>query len=319
MSFFAVVLWTSAGRPIFVEAWQPPQRPSWVTTTTSFRIPTTTTLATKTHRNAVDNDDDDEGDEGILNSFQEQLSSGRRRSLTIMMGSLLLASASRTTPVQAIFDGGIGGLGKTRPETGVVFVDDDIPAQQTAAGLVSAELLVDPSAGTVALVSFQAPWPLLSTSTGLEARDLATSDAAFCQVVPWSLLPSPFTQQSTPKEAAKALQTALEASVLAPQGKFGMYGAPSSIKVKPVPDDPTLFVLSFTTLTPGMRESDRKYYVSIPPLPTTTTTTTTSNTNNKAPLVMLLVGSTANALQVNKPLCCKWPNHGKSWRPRKRP
>lgn len=58
-----------------------------------------------------------------------------------------------------------------------------------------------------------------------------------------------------------------------------MYGAPSSIKVKAVPDEPSLYQLSFTTLTPGMRESDRKYLVAV------------RSVGNI--LVMLLVGSTA--------------------------
>ena len=64
------------------------------------------------------------------------------------------------------------------------------------------------------------------------------------------------------------------------KGKFGMYGAPSSIKVKALEDDASLYQLSFTTLTPGMRESDRKYFVSVRSVTHT--------------LVLLLVGTTAN-------------------------
>ena len=64
------------------------------------------------------------------------------------------------------------------------------------------------------------------------------------------------------------------------KGKFGMYGAPTSVKVKAIADDASLYQLSFTTLTPGMRESDRKYFVKV------------RNVSNT--LVLLLVGTTAN-------------------------
>ena len=75
-----------------------------------------------------------------------------------------------------------------------------------------------------------------------------------------------------------------------------MYGAPSSIKVKAVVDDPLLYQLSFTTLTPGMRESDRKYFVSV---------RSVSNT-----LVLLLVGTSAtrfaNQEAVMKKVAQSW-------------
>lgn len=144
------------------------------------------------------------------------------QSLLVSRRSLLRASsaigwwiiANDNQAAHAIFDGGIGGLGKTRPETGVVFVNPDAPAEQTASGIVSAELVLDDTTGDVALVSFQSPWPLLATATGLEARDLVTSDAAFCQVVPGSL-----ASASTSKEAAAILKQILQESVLASQGK----------------------------------------------------------------------------------------------------
>lgn len=61
-----------------------------------------------------------------------------------------------------------------------------------------------------------------------------------------------------------------------------MYGAPSSIKVKPVDvDDASLFQLTFTALTPAMRESDRKYYVSV------------RTVANNGVIVLLVVGTTA--------------------------
>ena len=200
------------------------------------------------------------------------LSATRRRFL-LTGGTTTTVAIILVPPVQA-FDGGVGGLGKTRPETGVVLVG---PPTQTSSGLVSAELLLDERTGNVALVSFQTPWPLLTTSTGLEARDLATSDAAFCHVVPGTLGGG---AGGAPKAAAKGLQQVLQTTVLATQGKFGMYGPVTEVKVKPVLDEPSLYTLSFTTLTPGMRESDRKYYVAVQTVQQT--------------LVLLLVGTTAN-------------------------
>ena len=196
-----------------------------------------------------------------------------RRRFLLTGGTTTTVAIILPPPAQA-FDGGIGGLGKTRPETGVVLVG---PPTQTSSGLVSAELLLDERTGDVALVSFQTPWPLLTTSTGLEARDLATSDAAFCHVVPGTLWRP---ASSSPKAAAKGLQQVLQTTVLATQGKFGMYGPVTEVKVKPVLDEPSLYTLSFTTLTPGMRESDRKYYVAVQTVQQT--------------LVLLLVGTTAN-------------------------
>lgn len=219
---------------------------------------------------------------------------------TILWGGGPDGTGSTLPPAaHAVFDGGIGGLGKTRPDTGVVPVNADMPPQQTANGVVSAELLADERRGDVALVSFRAPWPLLATSTGLEARDLSTSDAAFCQVVQGtSPVAANNNKISSGKDAAAAsLQAILETSVLAPQGKFGMYGAPSGVRVKRVAgggddddDDPQLFQLSFTTLTPGMRESDRRYYVAVRELETSDA------------LFLLLVGSTAPRFAGQKEL-----------------
>lgn len=194
------------------------------------------------------------------------------------------------------FDGGVGGLGKTKPETGVFFVDPDVaPATQTASGLVTAELVLDRSAGDVALVSFESPWPLLRTAAGLEARDLSTSDAAFCQVITGKTL----SRTASPAQQAAALQEILTDSVLGKQGKFGAYGLPSGIQVKAVSlssssdsangttsNIPPMFQLSFTALTPGMRESERRYYVAVQSIRNT--------------LVLLLVGTTENRFAREK-------------------
>ena len=145
------------------------------------------------------------------------MAAGRTGSLSVssavVLGTMsLLLDSSKA---QA-FDGGVGGLGKTRPETGVVRVDPDAVLEQSSTGVVSAEILVDEQSGSVALVSFQSPWPLLGTTSGLETRDLATSDAAFVSVVPGSL-----AKASSKKEAASILKQLLQESVLAPQVSVG--------------------------------------------------------------------------------------------------
>ena len=84
----------------------------------------------------------------------------------------LLPAAAALLPspgAAGTFVGGVGGLGKTRPETGVVFRDG------AASDELAAELL--PPDGTPALLRFAAPWPLLRTSGGVEAScELVTSN-----------------------------------------------------------------------------------------------------------------------------------------------
>ena len=53
---------------------------------------------------------------------------------------LSAAAASIAADTAYAFEGGIGGLGKTRPETGVVFWNDESVPLQNTAGTVSAEL-----------------------------------------------------------------------------------------------------------------------------------------------------------------------------------
>jgi hypothetical protein len=173
-----------------------------------------------------------------------------------------------TLPAHA-FDGGIGGLGKTKPQTGVQFFGDTSGPIQNDKGIVTAE--IQSISGKPILVSFQTPWPLLTSSKGLEARDLRNSESAFLQVL------------STPKNIGsnwkdkKIFEQLLLSSVLSPTGKFGAYGQPFNIQVKPLvkklEDDHSsnfqqqqqqqqqLFSVTFTTLTPAMRESERKVWI----------------------------------------------------------
>lgn len=198
--------------------------------------------------------------------------------------ALIVVTTINAKPSLA-FEGGVGGLGKTKPETGVVFLDGSEPLQN-GAGIVSAELLLPNESGRSrserprpVRVEFSAPWPLLSGSAGLEARDLQTSESAFLQVASGvSALPASVS-------AAKEL---LLKTVFSSQGKFAAYGSPMDVKVRRIErsggDDPstvppTLYSVAFTTFTPGLRESERQAVIGCRLVGTS--------------LVMLVVGTTA--------------------------
>lgn len=146
------------------------------------------------------------------------------------------------------FDGGVGGLGKTKPETGVVFSNPDIiAAEQTSTGEYSVELL-SPD-GTPALLSFYAPWPLMRSS-GIESRDLANPEASFVQVAP---LP-----KGKDLQADNLTASFFTSSIFSSSGKFGAYSAPLDIKVKKIDKgnaslSTSVYSATFTTLTPAMR------------------------------------------------------------------
>lgn len=110
--------------------------------------------------------------------------------------------------------------------------------------------------GTPAIVSFEAPWPVLKSSTGVESRDLQNPEAAFLQVA------------EAPR-GAKAEELKKEfffETIFGSKGKYGAYGQPIDIKVKKVSDYTRegygLYTASFVTFTPGGRESERMIYIS---------------------------------------------------------
>jgi hypothetical protein len=148
------------------------------------------------------------------------------------------------------FEGGVGGLGKTKPDIGVVFLSK--PTSDN--GLVNAELVL-PNVDRPVRVSFQAPktWPLMAGS-GLEARDLQTGDSAFVLVVSTK-------HNGLPLSTEQVKELLLE-SLLSSKGKFGAYGSPTDIKVKAA-DQLNLYTVTFTTLTPNLHESDRKMYLQL--------------------------------------------------------
>mmetsp|Transcript_7837 Transcript_7837/g.11365 ORF Transcript_7837/g.11365 Transcript_7837/m.11365 type:complete len:254 (-) Transcript_7837:50-811(-) len=162
---------------------------------------------------------------------------------TIFSASFLATSV----PLARAFDGGVGGLGKTKPETGVVLREGSAPIQNRE-GIVTAEIVSNK--GNLILVEFKTPYPLLSSTTGLEARDLQKPDSAFVQVI--SGVPS-----NTEK---KAVTRALSENILGSKGKFGAYSVPTDIKFRET-EVPNLYKATFTAYTPAMRESERTILV----------------------------------------------------------
>jgi len=182
---------------------------------------------------------------------------------TLVLTTLATLTATPTNQQQAqAFEGGVGGLGKTKPNTGVTFANPDIAIDASSIntpGDYNAEIVAPD--GTPVFLSFYAPWPMLK-SQGIETRDLANAESSFVQVAP---ITNNFNGGGCSLKQAK--QFFID-TIFGQTGKYGMYGSPTDIKVQKL-DDPTtgagksdLYLVTFTTLTPGMRESDRKAFIS---------------------------------------------------------
>lgn len=169
--------------------------------------------------------------------------------------SLLVSSIALVPGIAKSFEGGVGGLGKTRPQTGVVFRDPEAAAEitQSKSGDVNYEILA-PDGSPVSL-SFSAPWPLSKSAAGIESRDVTGGyESAFVQVAE---LPSGTSLD-------KIKPAVLSQTIFGSTGKYGMYGAPTDVKIKKLSQSSSsdIYQATFTTLTPAMRESDRKAYIS---------------------------------------------------------
>lgn len=178
------------------------------------------------------------------------------RSDFLFVSTSILGSLAALAPHGAnAFEGGVGGLGKTRPQTGVVFRDPEAAAvtSQSKSGDVNYELVAPD--GTPVFLSFSAPWPLLKSSAGIEARDISGGESSYVQIVE---LPKGVNSLDNVKPAL------FSENVFGSAGKFGMYGVPTDVKIKKISQTTgaAIYQASFTTLTPAMRESDRKAYIS---------------------------------------------------------
>ena len=203
-------------------------------------------------------------DVSIVSAYRpDRQATPRRAFLAKAAGSATAATFAALIgpPLAHAFDGGVGGLGKTKPETGIRFRNADLSTDasaSSAAGIASdlTNELLAPD-GTAAIVSFDAPWPVLKSSTGVESRDLQNPEAAFLQVA------------EAPRGATNPAELKKEffiETILGGKGKYGAYGSPIDIKIKKIADAPRagygLYSAAFTTFTPGGRESERMIYIS---------------------------------------------------------
>jgi hypothetical protein len=183
-----------------------------------------------------------------------ELTTRARFTSNFLLGSFVVASSSGSANA---FEGGVGGLGKTRPKTGVVFRDLEVATltSQSESGDVNYELIAPD--GTPVLLSFNAPWPLSKSTTGIEARDNTGGyESSFVLVAE---LPKGTTALD------KIKPSFISETIFSSTGKFGMYGTPTDVRIKKRDGDVglmTIYEASFTTLTPAMRESDRKAFIS---------------------------------------------------------
>ena len=166
-----------------------------------------------------------------------------RRSALAALASLAAPANAKSYQSGLVFEGGAGGLTKTKPNTGVKqaagAVDDERPKTKPA-GPVAARL-----AGRKGLpvdVAFDAPFP---TTPGLVSRDYQTGDGAYVLVAP----------------AKGPLKKVVADKIFAADGKYGSYGAPSEVKLKGSErrgDGDEVFEYTFVALTPAMREVARR-------------------------------------------------------------
>ena len=141
-------------------------------------------------------------------------------------------------------------------------------------GAAAVAKLVAPKSGRPMRVAFDSPWSSTGTK-GVEARDLRTGDSAFVVIAP----------------AAAALERAALDAVFSSSGKYGSYGAPIDVKVRsraPLDDAGVLLEVTFTALTPALREVERRALIAVRPL------------ENEA-LAMLVSGSTQVRWKVAEP------------------
>jgi hypothetical protein len=235
--------------------------PGYGTITKKSATFTTSTTACGGALHALKDDEESSSSSTTIPSRQDFL---RQGGAAVLSSSVFCCLPSPQTAYA--FDGGVGGLGKTKPMTGVKLFEESSTPIQNAAGVLSAE--ITSRKGKPILVEFQTPWPLLQSSSGLEARDLRNSESAFLQVIP--LVGSSSSSSSSSNgdwKNPKVLKALLIESVLASQGKFGAYGAPIDIKVKAIVNKYVaaaanpLFSVTFTTYTPAMRESERQLWI----------------------------------------------------------
>ena len=251
------------------------------------------------------------------------------RRLALERLAQLAAGYAVTAPTTSVaFEGGVGGLGKTKPSTGVS-VNPEAPAMNFAPGagnmpgktLPEVGVSRDPlaSGGDAAAFDFErtqtgAVAPVTAPKKGkggFLAEKLTTSSGNVVDVSFKSPFPSIPTSGGVEtrdmnsgdsafvvalswqgEDLAKAPQAIFTESILGLQGKYGAYGAPSDIKIiedSSVKAGRRRIDVSFLALTPAMREVPRRILVEAIQLPET------------SDVVCLVSGSTAARYRKAEP------------------
>ena len=181
----------------------------------------------------------------LLLQLADALKLCRRRAVAGALGVAPVAARAASYQTQFVFEGGAGGLGKSKPNTGVAvaetFNDDASPKKLAPPGLATARLVA--ASGLPVDVSFDSPWP---TSAGLVSRDYTTGDGAY-------VLATAATRAT--------LEADCRAKIFAVDGKYGAYGPVADVKLRraePLGDGDARFEYTFTALSPAMREVERR-------------------------------------------------------------
>ena len=127
-------------------------------------------------------------------------------------------------------------------ELGVFLVNEPKESKDS----VTAELVL--SGGVVATAAFESPWPL--ATGGYYDVEKATRDGetAFIQVA----------TLGRGESLAKLPAAWFGQQLFTTEGRYGAYGAPADIKVKPSAEGELTYDLSFSTLTPGGSDTPRR-------------------------------------------------------------
>ena len=164
----------------------------------------------------------------------------QRRAVLSAALSLSLMPLTPKLPANAI--SATTMTGKTKPDLGIFLLD----APKAAGKSINADVVL--SGGVVATPAFDSPWPLAEGGYyDVEAAN-REGDTAFLQVV----------RLGRGESLDKLDKNWYGEKLFSVDGRYGTYGAPIDVKVKPAGDTPNVFAVSFSTLSPGGTDNPRK-------------------------------------------------------------
>ena len=169
---------------------------------------------------------------------------GRRAVLSSSAALSAVFSTLALGPLPALSISATTMTGKTKPELGIVLLDEVSATGKS----ISANVILD--GGLIATPTFSTKWPL--AEGGYYDIEASTRDGetAYLQVAPLG----------KGESFATLPKTWFANALFAVDGRYGAYGAPSDVKLKEIDKDGTArtFEVAFTVLSPGMSELPRK-------------------------------------------------------------